>query len=185
MDSPERQQLVLVSGAPGSGKTMLSVPLATCLSFTLIAKDDIKETMFAALGGRRGDIEESQRFGRAAIDVMWALARCAPRVVLDSNFRREFTVPRLERVDATIVEVHCACAPDELVQRIRTRASVRHAAHWDIEWLERFHDGQAVLDAHGPVGMGAVIEVDTTAPVDVDALAAEVARALDAEAGTP
>src|SRR5262245_44888582 len=182
MNSPG-QQIVLVSGAPGSGKTMLSVPLANRLAFTLIAKDDIKETMFAALAGKRGDIEESQRFGRAAIEVMWSLARRAPRVVLDSNFRREFTMPRLSELDATIVEVHCACAPDELVQRITTRAAVRHAAHWDIEWLQRFPSGQAVLDAHGPVGIGPVVEIDTTSPVDFDALARAVDDELRAAAG--
>jgi predicted kinase len=181
MPSPSaRQEIVLVSGPPGSGKTTLAVPLATHLGFAFIAKDDIKETMFNALGGVAGDIALSRRFGAAAMDVLWALARRCPQVVLDSNFRPEFSVPQLERLGAAIVEVHCTCAPDELVQRITNRAAVRHAAHWDIEWLRRFPDGQAVIDAHGPIGVGEVVVVDTTRGVDVEALARRVSDRLDA-----
>ena len=175
-----RQEIVLVSGPPGSGKTMLAVPLAARLGFAFIAKDDIKETMFSALGGVPGDIALSRRFGAAAMEVLWALARRCPQVVLDSNFRPEFSVPQLQEFDATIVEVHCICAPDELVQRITNRAAVRHAAHWDIEWLRRFPDGQAVIDAHGPIGVGALVVVDSTQGLDVDAVAAEVVAHLAA-----
>jgi predicted kinase len=176
--SAPRQEIVLVSGPPGSGKTMLAVPLAARLGFAFIAKDDIKETMFSALGGVPGDIALSRRFGAAAMDVLWRLARRCPQVVLDSNFRPEFSVPQLRDFDAAIVEVHCTCAPDELVQRITNRAAVRHAAHWDIEWLRRFPDGQAVIDAHGPIGVGELVVVDTTEGVDIDALAEQVASLL-------
>ena len=163
---------------------MLAVPLAARLGFAFIAKDDIKETMFSALGGVTGDIALSRRFGAAAMDVFWRLTRRCPKVVLDSNFRPEFSVPQLQAFDATIVEVHCTCAPDELVQRITNRAAVRHAAHWDIEWLSRFPDGQAVIDAHGPIGVGELVVVDTTQGVDVGALAGEVAARL-AASGRP
>jgi predicted kinase len=182
---PARQEIVLVSGPPGSGKTTLAVPLATRLGFAFIAKDDIKETMFSALGGVSGDAALSRRFGAAAMDVLWTLARRCPQVVLDSNFRPEFSVPQLKGLEASIVEVHCTCAPDELVQRITTRAAVRHAAHWDTEWLRRFPDGQAVIDAHGPIGVGEVVVVDTTRGVDVEALAQQVSDALAATRDRP
>ncbi|HEX5587174.1 MAG TPA: AAA family ATPase [Acidimicrobiia bacterium] len=172
------QEIVLVSGAPGSGKTALAIPLAQRLGFSLIVKDDIKETIFSALGGVAGEIAESRRYGRAAMEVLWTLMRRCPQVVLDSNFRPEFAVPQLTGLDASIVEVHCSCAPDELVQRITNRASVRHAAHWDIEWLARFPDGDAVLAAHGPVGIGSLVSVDTTTAVDIDALASSVEALL-------
>jgi adenylate kinase family enzyme len=37
-----RRSIVLVSGAPGAGKTTLAGPLARLLGLPLIAKDDIK-----------------------------------------------------------------------------------------------------------------------------------------------
>jgi broad-specificity NMP kinase len=42
--SAQGRRLVLVSGAPGSGKTTLAVPLAAELGFALLRKDRIKET---------------------------------------------------------------------------------------------------------------------------------------------
>jgi predicted kinase len=41
---------VYVSGAPGSGKTSLAVPLAAELGYALLTKDRIKETLHDAFG---------------------------------------------------------------------------------------------------------------------------------------
>jgi predicted kinase len=46
----DSRRLVYVSGAPGSGKTSLAVPLAAELGYPLLAKDRIKETLHDALG---------------------------------------------------------------------------------------------------------------------------------------
>jgi predicted kinase len=43
-------RLVYVSGAPGSGKTSLAVPLAAELGYALLTKDRIKETLHDAFG---------------------------------------------------------------------------------------------------------------------------------------
>jgi len=66
-------RIVLVSGPPGAGKTTLARPLAKALGFALLSKDDIKEPLFDALGGVRGDAEATQRFGAASWEVLWAL----------------------------------------------------------------------------------------------------------------
>jgi adenylate kinase family enzyme len=52
------RQLVLVSGAPGSGKTTLAGPLAAELKFALLSKDRInriKETPHDVLGAPEAD----------------------------------------------------------------------------------------------------------------------------------
>jgi predicted kinase len=49
---PERR-LVFVSGAPGSGKTSLAVPLAAELGFALLRKDRIKEALMTGWGRQR------------------------------------------------------------------------------------------------------------------------------------
>jgi hypothetical protein len=41
------RRIVLVSGAPGAGKTQLAGPLAAELGFALLGKDRIKETVAA------------------------------------------------------------------------------------------------------------------------------------------
>ena len=44
------RRIVLVSGAPGSGKTTLAHPLAEQLGLPLFAKDTIKEALHDNLG---------------------------------------------------------------------------------------------------------------------------------------
>jgi hypothetical protein len=78
---------VYVSGAPGSGKSSLAVPLAAELGYPLLAKDRIKETLHDALGAPEPDRAWSRRLGGAAMELLWALAADAPAVVIEANFR--------------------------------------------------------------------------------------------------
>jgi predicted kinase len=170
-----RQQLVLVSGAPAAGKTSLARPLARLLNLPLIAKDDIKETLVDVLGDRDGDIGWSRQMGGAAMELLWKLAERAPAAVLEANFRPHsaYERERLTRLEARIVEVYCRCPADVLIRRFHERAKTAHAAHpaRDLtpEWIAEFDC---------PMGMGEVIEVDTTEPVDVQSLADQVAALL-------
>jgi hypothetical protein len=43
-------EVVVVSRAPGAGKSTLAAPLARALKFPLLAKDVIKESLFDSLG---------------------------------------------------------------------------------------------------------------------------------------
>jgi hypothetical protein len=129
----------------------------------LLAKDSVKEALFDSLG--TGDRAWSQRLGAASMDVVFALAAEVPRAVLESLWRRPLAVDRLRALGRPLVEVHCAC-PAELATA-RYRARVRHPGH----------DGVAddeiagwAADA-GPLGLGPVLEVDTTTPVEVAAVA--------------
>src|SRR5690242_10633870 len=83
----DSRRLVYVSGAPGSGKTSLAVPLAAELGYALISKDWIKETLHEALGAPEPDLTWSRRLGGAAMELLWALAADAPAVVIEANFR--------------------------------------------------------------------------------------------------
>jgi adenylate kinase family enzyme len=47
------RRVVIVSGAPGAGKSTMAGPLAGELGFPLLSKDVIKETLFDVVGSRR------------------------------------------------------------------------------------------------------------------------------------
>jgi hypothetical protein len=77
---------VYVSGAPGSGKTSLAVPLAAELGYALLTNDRIKETLHDGLGAPESSLAWSRRLGGAAMDLLWALVADAPVVVMEANY---------------------------------------------------------------------------------------------------
>src|SRR5260370_1630165 len=123
------RQVVLVSGAPGSGKTSLAGPLAAELGFALLSKDRIKETLHDALGAPEPDRAWSRRLGGAAMELLWALAADAPAVVIEANFRpySEDERAKLSRLAAQPVEVHCTCPAELSLRRYNARAT--HPVH--------------------------------------------------------
>ena len=167
MDAQNRQ-VVLVSGTPGSGKTSLAVPLAAELGFALLGKDRIKETLHDVLGAPAPDLAWSRRLGAAAMELLWALAADAPAVVLEANFRPHdaYQRGRISALSARPVEVNCVCPPDLAARRYAERAATSHPVHV----VTRLSPGQ-MAEYDQPVGIGDLITVDTTAPVDLVALA--------------
>ena len=164
-------RLVLVSGCPGAGKTTLAVPLAAELGCTLLSKDRIKETLHDGLGAPVADRAWSRRLGAAAMELLWALAADAPSVVLEANFRPRsaYERDRIGALPARPVEVHCACPLALAARRCNERARARHPVHV-VEELTA--DDLAEFDR--PLGIGDVIMVDTTNPVDVGELVGKV-----------
>ncbi len=157
-------ELVLVTGPPGSGKTTLAIPLARRLELPLIAKDTIKEALFDTLGV--GDLQWSQRLGAATFAVMFALARHTPAAVLEAPFSAP-SVPSLLELCARPIEVHCRCPTDELLHRYANRP--RHPGHVDHQRLEQV---KAAATQAEPLGLGGpLLEIDTTGPVHVDDVA--------------
>jgi predicted kinase len=165
---------VVVTGLPGSGKTTVAVPLAAQLNLPLISKDHIKEMLADHLG--LGPLA-SQEYGRAAVHVMLGLAARAPEVVLESFFWPGFPLsePALIALHRPLLQVHCRCDPILARARFeaRVRAGERHPVHHAMDGWERFSDRSGLLDLPAPL-----VTVDTSAPLDVAQVVAEVRAAL-------
>jgi predicted kinase len=165
----DSRRLVYVSGAPGSGKTSLAVPLAAELGYTLLTKDRIKETLHGAFGAPEPDRAWSRRLGAASMELLWALAADAPAVVIEANFRpySEYERAKLSGLAARPVEVHCACPPELAIKRYNARA--RNPVH-----VVTTLGMEEMAEYDRPVGIGALVTVDTTVAVDVTAVATAV-----------
>jgi len=174
--------LVVVSGPPASGKTTLAVPLASALSLPLVAKDTIKEALMGVLPVP--DVETSRVVGAASVAALLAVAAETSGAVLESVWHRSRSETDLHRLGGNIVEVFCGCDPAVAAQRYARRAGTRAAGHLDAERRagELWNDEVA-----RPVAGGwPVIEVDTTAPVELGPLIAAIRSAAGApSAGTP
>jgi hypothetical protein len=108
------------------------------------------------------------------MELLWALAADAPAVVIEANFRphSEYERAKLSGLAAHPVEVHCACPPELALQRYNARAT--HPVHV-VTTLQL----AAMAEYDRPVGIGALVTVDTTVPVDVNAIASAVRDSYD------
>lgn len=174
----QKPRILIVSGAPGAGKTTLAVPLALELGFPLFSKDFIKETLFDAFGSADNSVENSRKIGGAAMELIWSLASHAPCAVLEANFRPKsaYEIKKLRSLNANIVEVYCDCGPSEAARRFKERAASEqhHAAH-PMKELP-----QELLDEYDrPLNVGQLVEVDTKRPVAVKEVAQRILAAFE------
>jgi predicted kinase len=100
--------LVVVSGAPGTGKSTIARALGADLRFPVLSLDPVKEALADVLG--LGDEDWSNRIGDAAAEVVFRLASAFPDAVAEGwwrGVRRDRAVGEF----AGAIEAFCHCEP--------------------------------------------------------------------------
>jgi len=167
---PAERSIIIVSGAPASGKSTVACALAEVLGFPLFSKDIFKECLFESLGDQLADTvgspaELSRLLSRAAMDVLWSVAPGCPQVILEANFRPkdQHECERFAAVQGRKLEVYCHCSHEEAARRFRERAtSARHHPAHSMKTIT----AELLEEFDRPVGLCPVIDVDTESPVD-------------------
>ncbi len=168
--------LVIVTGAPATGKTALGKRIAEELQLPFMNKDGIKETLFDSLGWK--DREWSKRLGAASMDLLFLFAegqlRAGRSCVVESNFYPEFDTERFldlaRKCPYKPFQVLCTTDAETLAGRYRGRAESgeRHPGHVD-HMLFKELDVKALQSKHGALEIGGqVVRVDTTDPKAID-----------------
>lgn len=165
-------QLIVVSGAPGTGKTTTATALASALSLPLLSLDTIKETLADTLG--LGGEDWSDQLGDAAAEVVFRLCREFPAIAEGwwRKDRRERAISEF----AGAVEVFCRCDPEMVSTRMAERVQRdRHPIHRDVINPTLLESTAQVAAEVVPLSLGGpLVVVDTTTPPDLDRVAAEV-----------
>lgn len=162
---------ILVGGWPASGKSTLARALATEFDVAYLSKDEVKEALMDRLGAP-STVEESQELGAAAVAAVLRFARGCPGAVIDSTWF-PYSLPLVRELAGPLVEIRCRINVDLARQRFLAR--VRDERHLDDLRAESELWGEEVA----PLGVGALIEVDTSVPVDVVDLAKVIESTIE------
>ncbi len=155
--------LIVVSGAPGTGKSTVAGALSAYLGWPLLSLDPVKEALADVLG--TGDEEWSNRVGDAAAEVVFRLSSQFPDAIAEGwwrGARRE----RALREFAGAVEVFCHCQPRLVGDRMRARVGTgRHPIHRDVINPSMLDRAVAIAPTVTPLGLGAaLVDIDTDRP---------------------
>jgi predicted kinase len=131
-------QLIVVSGIPGTGKSLLAERAGQALGIAVLSKDVVEATLW------RSGIRREQRSGWIAYDLLSALAEAVLRsgtsVIIDSvagpeSVRRQWQ-EIAEGAGAAFRVVECVCS-DLALQRARLSDRRRDIAGWyELSWEE-------------------------------------------------
>jgi hypothetical protein len=183
MNGTMRKTFAVISGLPGSGKTMLARRLSRPLGLPLIDKDDILDRLFEAKGignaawrqtlSRESDLilqHEARRSNGAILVSFWRL----PGMPSDSGTPTDW----LHDPSHCLVNLHCACEPEVAAGRFVQRR--RHPGHLDSESSYREVLGSLrTLAGLAPLDIGHRIEVDTSREPDLDDVVRAIRGALE------
>ncbi len=171
--------LIIVSGAPGTGKSTLASRLSKQFALPCLTKDDIKELLFDTLGW--SDRVWSQRLGIASNELLLHTAQqmmiTQTHFILENAFWAEESRPQwaklVQQYQYAPLEIHCTAPPETLARRFRERVPNRHAGHVD----NVAHDAvmkQICCGVYAPLRISpAMVEVDTADFARVDYAAIE------------
>jgi len=160
--------LVVIQGAPATGKSTIARHIREELHLPTLTKDDIKELLYDTL--EQSDEVFSILEGRVATAMLFTFAETFLKngrdVVIESAFYSEFARDDiralLKKTDARFLELFCYVDEEIRIARFENRAhdGTRHTSHT----LRSTRFGSAG-EIYPKLALGESIEIDTATPL--------------------
>ncbi|MDP2629849.1 MAG: ATP-binding protein [Candidatus Uhrbacteria bacterium] len=167
--------LIIISGLPCTGKTILGRKIAKEFRLPFVSKDDIKESLFDDLGWK--DREWSKKLGVATYTILYyfmeSLLSAGRSFIVESNFKPEFENERFLMLKKKYAfepfQIMCKTKGEILFERfkIRSESGERHPGHVDHLNYEEFKETLLTGKLDSLDIGGTVFDIDTT---DFDAI---------------
>ena len=168
------RRAVLVNGIPASGKSTVSRGIVERMGWPLLALDTVKNPFLEVLDGV--DRQFNRTLGRASYQAIWSIVGEAPAdatFVVDAWFGfqpRALLEEHLSRAGVgRTAEIWCHAPGEVLAERYRARLGQRLPGHPGAAYIPELIE---LAKRAEPLRRGPLFEVDTTQPVDFEALTA-------------
>ena len=163
--------MIIVTGAPATGKTTLSKKLGKRFNLPVINKDEIKETLFDSLGIK--DNEWALKLGAASFQLTYVfvekMLQTGKPFIVEGNFGNEYATKSFldikSRCNYKTLQLFCHAEDKVLYERYisRDNSGERHPGHGRLmlgfeEYKKIMNNKNHKLEIPGGVN----IDIDTT-----------------------
>jgi predicted kinase len=163
--------LIIVTGAPCTGKTSIAQYLAENFQLPVVYKDGIKERLFDRLGWKT-DRQWSKLLSLASYDLLYyfiaAQLKTGRSLIAEANFKADIDTPQIlglhELYEFTTFQIYCHADQEILIQRFveRVNSSERHPGHIDQVMADDIRSS-LLNNEYRPLDVGGqLVEIDTT-----------------------
>lgn len=138
--------IVIITGLPCTGKTILAKKIESTFNIKLLTKDDFKEILFEKFGCNNR--EWSKKIGATSYDILYLLAeklmKTKDSFIIESNFHPVYSSEILNilinKYDYYAIQIRCFTEGNLLFERFKIRAnsSNRHPGHLDKESINEW-----------------------------------------------
>ena len=167
-----RKRAILINGVPASGKSSVARALSGATGWPILTLDTIKNPFLTILPP--GDRLFNRTLGRASYAAIFDLIADAPpdsTFIIDAwfGFQPLDTLrDHIARAGLTdLSEVWCHAPAEVVGQRYGARLDQRPAGHPGTDYIPEL---VALAERAAPTGLAPILDVDTTVPLDLQAL---------------
>jgi predicted kinase len=163
--------LILITGAPCTGKTTIAQHLANEFHLPFIHKDGIKERLFDRLGWK-DDRQWSKLLSLTSYDLLYyfieAQLKPSHSLIAEANFKADIDTLKILDLQARYTfapfQIFCYADPDILIQRFIERgdSAERHPGHIDQTMVADIRLS-LLKNEYRPLEVGGqILKIDTT-----------------------